>query len=1471
MNQLGLPGGRADKAGNLYEDWWTALRVADLLTGKASAIRLEPPGRAGEGIEFEVDEPDGPWCEQAKDVPSQGEWSIVRVGKILKAVNGHLEVGKRVRLVLSTGCPKLEDLITRALAAETLAEFEEALTQKQPSEFASVIRNWTVDGKPVDEQTGHQYLRRVRVEHLRRDELRRMVSQTYERLFVGDAEMIVSSLRGYLGDHLERITPVQVRDHLIHLPGVRPRLLPGDQTTHLALDSTVKRFARRVTRTEPAFGLASQPQSAKLCDRLSATDGPQVVVCEGGAGSGKSTAVASVLAHMTGLGWPAAAVSMDRMDATVQTAKALGRRMDLADSPSVLLAGVADEGPALLVIDQLDAVSAYSGRMSDAYDAVEDVLEELTVAPNVKVLLAVRTVDIANDPRLSALVSDQGRVERLSLDILGETEVREVLTAAGADPDRMSAVTLQLLRTPLHLSVFSRLSPDARAVPFKTLQQLYDRYTTEVRRSIEQRLGTFDWGRITGALTTYFSDHEVLQAPASVLDAFSVHHVAAMESEAVLLRDADKIGFFHETYFDYLFARGFLNGGGDVHDFLASSGQYLFRRAQTRQILEYLAGTDRDRFRVTAARLLNSAKIRPHLHDVVIGVLGQLDAQPEDWQAVEEIAFSTAASANKLRGLLSQPQWFDAADHDQRWESWLRDTGRVDNVFGGLLTAARQRPQRVAELVRPFIATTPEWERRLQALVEWSLTPGLVDLAADLITAGQLDGARGPIAVNSDFWSILDSLDGKDPVGAARLVAAYLRRQTVRARAEGFEDPFLSECLPAHSPAAHKVLSGIAAVQPQAYVEAVLPFVIDVACARSAERQTPGGHWAYRFVGSRSADQSLFNNLDSALRALPSAAPEAAYAALRTLALPLAQEPEELRFLLCRLYTAIGRPDEAIDWLLSDERNLRLGWNGSQRWATRELVEAVTAQCGEPSLNRLTAVLLNHHPRWELPGKDRASWWGWSQYELLSAIPKSRRSPMVRNRLAQWERRFPGQSPRPPAPVTGGSVGSPIKPDAAMRMTDEHWRRAFAKYARSTHRPSFGRGGPLQLAEIVRGCAEKDPDRFCDLALTLDGDASAIYLDSIMTSVSAHITPDRWTALVTHADRVAGSHVAHTVCRVLQSMPSLFTPALERVLSRYVTAPDPQQDPTESGNGTSDDLLTAGMNSTRGQAALTLAALHPHAGHQDFLVEHTARLAEDPLLAVRTCAAEAVSTLIGTAADIALNAADRLLDHPNAAIHNATTTQRLLTQALPQSPDRFAPHLKRALDAQGITAELAGQTWAVAHLNCWSLPDIPCTPHELSTSARRGAAAVLSQHPDRSVFLADLFNDSDEETRTNASQALRYVFSLPTEQATDLIRAFMDSSAFSTNSEHLSFALHEHTGILPAVAIDVCERILRVGSNEIGDIRHRRAAEGHYLVSIVLRLYRQSPAPLRQRCLDLIDALSLSGAHGLLTALDAER
>lgn len=1035
---MGLPGGAADKAGNRYEDWWTALRVAELLRGRASRIRLEPPGPAGAGIEFELEADDGTWCEQVKDVPSKGPWTLDAAGKILKAVTEHLAEGKKVRLVLSTGAPELHDLAERARAAETLAEFEGIITKAQLPRFTQVLGKWSVDGVPVDREVGWRYLQAVHVSHFSPEALRRLVVSEYELLFVGDPEVIVRQVSGYLDEHPhQRLTGSQIRSHLLTVPGVRPRLLAGDTGTLTALAGTVDRFVRRVQRDRPVFGMAARPHVEQLYERLLAADGPQIVVCEGGAGLGKSAVVTDVLVRLTEQGWPAAAVRMDGADASVQTAKDLGTQMTLPDSPAVLLAGVADEAPALLVIDQLDAVSTYNGRMSDAYEAVEDVLAQLVIAPNVKVLLVARTVDIDNDRRLSRLVADSARAVRFPLSVLDLEQVRAVLSADGTDPDSLGPVTLELLRTPLHLSVFSRLSPSARAASYRTLQELYARYTEELREEIERQVAVLDWSGITGTLCASMSERETLQAPVVLLDGFTRRQVRALESHGVLVRDAEQIGFFHETYFDFLFARSFISTGEDIHAFLADSGQHLFRRAQTRQILEHLAGTDRERFRTVVARLLSSGRIRSHLHDVIVAVLGQLDATPVDWQAIEPVAWGQTPVAGKVRGLLAQPEWFDAADHEQRWERWLSTPQTADAAFRELLAGARHRPLRAAELVRPHVGTTPLWGHRLLGLIEWALTPDLVDFAVDLIENGHADEASGPIAVNSDFWSLLYSLAETAPAPATRLVGAYLHRHLARARADGSGDPFASKHLSTHSQVADTVLSSIAKAEPEAYIDQVLPFVIDVATASSTDRAgayAPGGHWAYRHIGGHGVDTALMAALDTALRSLAASAPAAAANAIQQLT---ASPIQELRFLACRAYTVMDQADEAIAWLLTDERNLRLGWLDSPRWASRELIEAATPQCTDETLERLTAVLLGHYTAWERRRqKGQHSSWGWTQYELLSAVSAPRRSQAVRRRLTEWERKFPGQVPMAPRRIQAEFVGSPISDHAAQHMTD---------------------------------------------------------------------------------------------------------------------------------------------------------------------------------------------------------------------------------------------------------------------------------------------------------------------------------------------------------------------------------------------------------------------------------------------------
>ena len=61
-----------------------------------------------------------------------------------------------------------------------------------------------------------------------------------------------------------------------------------------------------------------------------------------------------------------------------------------------------------------------------------------------------------------------------------------------------------------------------------------------------------------------------------------------MASEGVVIADGPRISFFHASFFDDVFARGFVSRDEDLVDWLSAAGQDLFRRSQVRQVLEYL-------------------------------------------------------------------------------------------------------------------------------------------------------------------------------------------------------------------------------------------------------------------------------------------------------------------------------------------------------------------------------------------------------------------------------------------------------------------------------------------------------------------------------------------------------------------------------------------------------------------------------------------------------------------------------------------------------------------------------------------------------------------------------------------------------------------------------------------------------------------------------------------------------------------
>ncbi|MFG1774598.1 hypothetical protein ACGFIX_33885 [Nocardia salmonicida] len=1248
---------------------------------------------------------------------------------------------------------------------------------------------------------------------------------------------------------------------------------PSPEDRQAAVDSTVARSYRRNKLTRPPV-MAAHPSIGMLVGRLRAVDGCGVVVVHGRAGSGKSTVTTEAVRELIDSGWAAAAVRMDGIDGVCRTAKALGVASDLPGSPVVALGAEAQGRPCLLVVDQLDAVSTYSGRMPDSFEAVVELIEQAHDYPRMKIVLSVRTADLTADPRMRAILADREAVEKFEIAELTDFAVGDVLTKLGTSAANCNEATLELLRVPLHLAVFSRLSAESRQLTYRTLPDLYDRFTLEIVPKIEGDLGSQGWSGATSALVEYMDTHEVLQAPVGVLNNLPVQARSVLISAGILVEHNTNLAFFHETYFDFLFARAFIATGQDLHKFLINTDQQLFRRAQTRQVLEHLISTDKNRFRDNVVQILRSSRIRSHLLDVVVAVLNGLHADDQDWLTIEPIAFGSFRRSKHLINLLTNAHWFDAADSAGRWQSLLTQPNTAQSSADMLIGAARERGQRVHELVVPFIGTTAEWDSRLRSMIEWSMNSDLVELAVDLMQRGILDEARGPIASNSDFWSILYGLKADDPAGAVRVVGAYLERARIRANKDGAKNPF-GRHISNSTGGGESTLDQVSTAAPKEYISNILPFVMKVLQDTEIEDQnyiSTGSPWDGQYYHSHGIAGAVLDGLESALCLIAQQEWNSADSILPDLA---RKRSKVTRFLACRAYRAapVQAATAAVEWLISDDRNLRLGWADSPRLASRELIEEVSQYCSEPSLQELLERILDYYPPWEYSYRNH---FGRAQYELLSAVDLSRLTPLASQRLQELQRKFSVLEFDTPRPAIAQFVGPPVPEEASDLMSDMDWHRAIAKYSKqvSADRGDFTLGGSRELASLLGRRAKDHPDRFAALALTWDSSVPEEYYVELIEGIADNAPAALLGDVCVHADRIVGQPAAHAICRAIARNPHKATAPLLDLIVGYSAVNDPTHSPRPRSQCTGTrNLDSEGLNSTRGLSAyaIGMAVFERDELAQRFL-PIVKRLSEDRVLSVRAQAARPLLALLKTHQEDVMAIAYQYFDESPIELHFSGIANELLRQTLARNPDRLAGRLNQLLLARDPLAEAGGSIWANALLNGLLPADAPQSIALLGMPARRSAAAVIASAPAIAPdVLTTLFGDDDEMIRERAAIGMRSIHNLAIEVAEALVEGFTSSIAFADHMGDLFSSLVRSNHLLPSTAIRACEQAAEQGGADLGNIRTARAVVSPDIVTVVLRLYRQGDNEMRRRCLDVVDCLSDMGAYGLSDALRRER
>ena len=1492
-------GGEADKFGNRYEGLWVVDAALDLIDGEFVDLVVEAVGDEAAGVEFFRTNSSGTReYHSIKRQQADGNWTISRLAQgkppsdrsILGDLVQKIQEGAVGVFSSGTSASELVNLLESALPSESHEGFQARI---RGNAHLSGCFYKTIVPICGNAEAAYFALRHLRVRtklesDLAKDIERRIRSifrmqtgappdTTAVRLLIADfaTSKLAARLTGdsFLSD---------LRGHGILLSPLSEHGTAGTQLQKLNRMYLREVDALLINRAE-----IKREESAAAYSSL--LDHGKSVMLEGTAGGGKSCVVAQVVKQLDSHDIPTLVIRLDRLTEADHSAQAVGVRRELPDSPTITLGELAGDQPSVLCIDQLDALSIVSARQQSAWNALDELLDEARNYPNMRILFACRSFDLEQDAQLRALIADEETVTRIRVGELSDDTIQSAIESSGLPVSPLDHQQMRLLSVPLHLYLFLEAARSGD-FDFTSKGDLFDAFWRHKARNVNNRLGAWSsvWTETIAALCDVMSERESLVAPDYALDEWP-EAIEAMASEAVVQVQDGEIRFFHESFFDYSFARSFLRTNSDLVGWLESDQQHLFRRSQVRQVLTFLRDreSDRPRYLQTLSALLGHSGIRFHIKKLVLDWLHALpDPTREEWDIVDGLVDQLDGHAWQM--VSNSVPWFDVLQAMERWEAWLNADEETINRTVLLLMmpdVLDARSATVASLVGPFRGRSANWQILLRRLVEVGrgyTSPEMEDLVIALIQDGTLDTATG-FAVNSDWWSVWYMTSTQEPAFTVRVLGAWFDRQLGRADELDLDDPFSrSPELVAYSQFSEHVISESAKRAPREFVLEMFPRFAKF------DKRVPK-EWIAGPSTFGSPDDQLRDALAEAMMSLAIADPAELDSIMGAETLG---DTKWMDSLVLRAWSS--NPDHygehIVRYLMArPDKRLDIGYEVSAGGAdifaavSRTAVAAASASCSDASFIELENAIRNIAPEWERErGRE-----GLTELVLLRALAQERVREDARQRIQELERRYPNAPQRgAPQPHTRKNeaqrVKASISEEIQQNMTDAQWLSAMAKHTGES--PTFvGEqfvGGAMELSQDLKKLVAKYPERFSALASQMEATLPPTYFEAILKGLTdngdgsgrAGTLKQVCSVLRRIRDlgvQVHGQEVAWAI-RVLaeETLPDDIVEMLCRVA---LDDRDPESDDWQIGRDEVSPINQA-INTARGAAATALAQLlFADRSRWSTLEPTIGQLVEDRVLAVRSVAVESLLAILDTQRSDALTYFKRLAEDAG-PILGTHYVERFLRYAIFRDYPAVRPTLMGMLkSSEPHVVQTSARQIAVAALWVEEARGDEVVLLKMGEEARAGAATVYASNlPDETVgtecdkHLRTLFDDQSDLVRREASRC--WVHLQPDQVAArgSLIGAFAHSLASARDVSLLAYRLKDARQSLPAEVCTLAERALEAFGFKAASIQNEEAGVAGELAALMVRLHEQTNDPvLRQRVLNTIDEMIRAGFYGI--------
>lgn len=735
----------------------------------------------------------------------------------------------------------------------------------------------------------------------------------------------------------------------------------------------------------------------------------------------------------------------------------------------------------VVLIDQIDALSQSMASDRNYLNVFRSFIDQFTEDNSVRIIISIRPYELHYDPSLRIYKN----MPTFELQPLSENEVLSVISKINIKKETISPKLFELLKIPNHLNIFIRVVLDGGVnLQATSIQSLYlELWNNKIvnlpngvpvqRTNLKTVLykitdQMFNTQRITVSSLKFEND---------------ISEIKYLVSERLLKREDKQLQFFHQSFYDFVFAKQFVENTKDILGYIKQSEQSIHIRPALKMIISYLRDYDETQYEDTIRLIFEDQEILFHIKHVLFSLLiSQNNPSKAEIDFVKDLIHKSIHLQLMFFELAMSTVWFDLAEKEGLLNVLKSET--IEHVdFSEDLIAYRKN------VVFFFLRDHIVRENTQEA---WLFLKSIEDDKIVQDTLYSVQKWNNPISY--ELFERCVNFETNDPFGFYHVLDNIAKSN------EDYVITVLSKLLPLHFEKSKSdkdyeekdVLKTLAKSCPHK----LFPILYD--CIKVDLKRDSGfdrgiiRDWKYNNVDLNDKEnifgsEFIYQLLAVCLKRTGKRFPEhfisffemhkhSRYQAILRLLLFSLNENEKQHYLLVFNifqilfeYGLIGQ-DSELDIEL------------------RCLLES-TFDCFEPDQKSyVISTIKTYIDRHELfsykhgnpPKKYFESHWGLSKYYWLLRLPKNVVSDDhdLHRSLQELERKFSGRKDVSRSrSVMAGVVYSPIKASAYQHMTNSQWLKAFKKYNDNKSRSGkdFLKGGLNELASTFRKIVLDNP------------------------------------------------------------------------------------------------------------------------------------------------------------------------------------------------------------------------------------------------------------------------------------------------------------------------------------------------------------------------------------------------------------